>query len=86
MITKSHGKSEHMARHFVQHVKPEFMIRLRKKVSKLLKCQVIPQSKYMFEKKKGNVDICMCENICPLTQGRCGNLKGKIFSRVIITS
>lgn len=62
MIAISYGKLDQILGHLVQHVKPKVMMRLRKKVIKFLKCQVIPQSKYVYENKKGTIDIYMCDN------------------------
>lgn len=75
-----------MLGYFVQDVKLEVMMRLRKKVTKFLKFQVILQNKYGPDKKKGPIDICMCENLRLLTQGRREKLKGKFISHVTVTS
>lgn len=80
MIGKNYGKSNKMLGYFVLHMKPEV---IKKMVSKILKCQVILKSKNE-SKKKVNVDIFLCENSWPLTQGRHKNLKGKFLSPKII--
>lgn len=80
MLAKSYENSDHMLGHVVQHMKTKDVLIIRKKVTKFIKCQVIPQSQDESEKKRGIIDIYMCGNLLHSIR----SLKGKLLSLVII--